>query len=30
MVTGSRLESAKGKAVRAGFDWQVRHVAKEE
>lgn len=30
MVTGSRLEGARGKAVRAGFNWQVRHVASEE
>lgn len=30
MVTGSRLEGARGKAVRAGFNWQVRHVAREE
>lgn len=30
MVTGSRLEGPQGKPVRAGFDWQVRHVASEE
>ena len=30
MVTGSRLEGPRGKAVRAGFNWQVRHLASEE